>query len=317
MKTITKIWLVVAFSLMVLGVAVFAVSIFLNGGFEMKKYLTKTYDNLDSFNDIYINVNTADINFLKSTDEKVKVVCYEEEKEPHIVEVKGGKLSIEVQNNKKWYDYINFIGFRSTNITVYLPSKEFGALSVKCSTGAVNINKDFTFSTIEINGSTGDVNCLASANDIKIHISTGDIEVNGVTAKNLDLKVSTGEIEVENASVENDIKIKFSTDDTSLQKVTANNLTINGGTGDIDLSNVVLSGKMNITASTGDVHFLKCDASEIKVKVSTGDVKGSLLSSKIFIVDTSTGKKQVPKTTEGGICEITTSTGDIIISIIN
>lgn len=316
MKSITKIWLVIASVLIVAGLVVFSVGASLNGGFEMNKYLTKTYDNLSDFNDIYINASTADINFLKSTDGKAKVVCYEEEKQPHIVQVKGGILSIEVQNNKKWYDYITF-GFRAPNITVYLPSNDYGALSVKNSTGAININKDFTFSTIEVSGSTGDVNCYASANDIKIHLSTGDIDVEGITAKNLDLKVSTGEIEVENASVENDIKIKFSTDDTSLEKVTANNLTINGGTGDIDLSNVVISSKMNITASTGDVHFLKCDASEIKVKVSTGNVKGSLLSSKIFMVDTDTGKKLVPKTTEGGLCEITTSTGDIIITIQN
>ncbi len=316
MKSAVKIWIIIASVLVIVGVAVFSVALSINGGFEMKKYLTKTYDKLDNFNEIYINTTTADINFLKSTDGKAKVVCYEDEKEPHIVEVKGGKLSIEVQNNRKWYDYISF-GFRSPNITVYLPNEDYGALSVKSSTGNVSINKDFTFSTVEVTGSTGDVNCYASASEIKIHLSTGDIEVEGVTAKNLDLKVSTGEIEVENVSVENDINIKFSTDDTSLQNVTSKNLTINGGTGDIDLNNVVLSGKMNITASTGDVYFYKSDASEIKVDVSTGDVKGSLLSSKIFMVDTGTGKKLVPKTTEGGVCEITTSTGDIIITIAN
>ncbi len=317
MKTITKIWALIASLLIIVGVGFFAIGVCLNGGFEMNKYLTKTYDKLDNFSEIYINTLTADINFVKSTDKKAKVVCYEEEKAPHVVEVKGGKLSIEVQNNKKWYDYIGIGGFRSPNITVYLPNEAYGALSVKCSTGAVDINKDFAFSTIEVIGSTGDVNCYASANDIKIHISTGDIEVKGVNAKNLDLKVSTGEIEVENTTVENDISIKFSTDDASLEKVTATNLTISGGTGDIDLNKVVLTGKMDITASTGDVHFVMCDASEIKVTVSTGNVKGSLLSSKIFMVDTDTGKKQVPKTTEGGVCEITTSTGDIIITIAN
>lgn len=316
MKSAVKIWIIIASVLVIVGVAVFSVALSINGGFEMKKYLTKTYDKLDNFNEIYINATTADINFIKSTDEKAKVVCYEDEKEPHILQVKGGILSIEVQNNKKWYDYISF-GFRSPNITVYLPSGEYGALSVKGSTGTVSINKDFTFSTVEVTGSTGDVNCYASANEIKIHLSTGDIEVEGVTAKNLDLEVSTGEIEVENATIENDVNIKFSTNEVNLERVTAKNLTINGRTGDIDLNNVVLTGKMNITASTGDVHFFRCDAGEIKVDISTGDVKGSLLSSKIFMVDTSTGKKLVPKTTEGGICEITTSTGDIIITIDN
>ena len=51
------------------------------------------------------------------------------------------------------------------------------------------------------------------------------------------------------------------------------------------------------------------------VNTSTGDVNGTLLSEKIFITDTSTGRVSVPKTTSGGKCEITTSTGDINIGI--
>ena len=51
------------------------------------------------------------------------------------------------------------------------------------------------------------------------------------------------------------------------------------------------------------------------ITTDTGNVKGSLLSEKVFIVSTDTGKKQVPNTITGGRCEITTDTGDIIISI--
>ena len=72
---------------------------------------------------------------------------------------------------------------------------------------------------------------------------------------------------------------------------------------------------MDISLSTGDVNFNRSDALEIKVKVSTGDVTGNLLSPKIFYAETTTGKKDVPKTTVGGICEITTTTGDIIINM--
>ncbi len=317
MKSITKILLIISFVLILSGSAIFAISVAVGGENIMPKYDTKTYTEIENFNDISVKTKEATVVFEKSTDEKVKVICYENEKAPHLVKVVDGKLVIEVQNKKKWYDYIGF-NFKSPKITIYLPMEKYGNLGVNVSTGDVVIPKDFAFENIAINGSTGDVECYSSSvNDIKIHISTGDIEVKGVTAKNLDLKVSTGEIEVENTSVENDINIKFSTDGTSLQNVTANNLTINGTTGDVDLNNVVITGKMNISNSTGDVHFIRCDAGEIKVRVTTGDVKGSLLSSKIFIVDTTTGKKQVPYSTEGGICEITTSTGDIIITIDN
>jgi DUF4097 and DUF4098 domain-containing protein YvlB len=61
------------------------------------------------------------------------------------------------------------------------------------------------------------------------------------------------------------------------------------------------------------VNFNACDATEIFVKTSTGNVAGSLLSSKVFIANTSTGSIDVPKTTSGGRCEIITSTGNIKI----
>lgn len=57
------------------------------------------------------------------------------------------------------------------------------------------------------------------------------------------------------------------------------------------------------------------DAAEIYVRTSTGSVKGTLLSEKVFITETSTGSVSVPKTVTGGKCEIRTSTGDIQIEI--
>ena len=70
-----------------------------------------------------------------------------------------------------------------------------------------------------------------------------------------------------------------------------------------------------IKRSTGKVEFNQCDADTIYVKTNTGSVTGSLLSEKVFITDTDTGKVDVPKTITGGRCEITTDTGNIIISV--
>ena len=81
------------------------------------------------------------------------------------------------------------------------------------------------------------------------------------------------------------------------------------------MKNVILSGKLYIHRSTGDVYFNKCDANEIEVKVTTGDIEGSLLTSKIFEADTTTGKKHIPSSNNGGVCKLTTTTGDIIITI--
>lgn len=86
-------------------------------------------------------------------------------------------------------------------------------------------------------------------------------------------------------------------------------------TGTITLKNVVATGSFSIESDTGDVRFENSDAAPISVKTSTGDVTGTLLSEKIFIAKTSTGRIRVPETTSGGKCEITTSTGDIKIDV--
>ena len=72
---------------------------------------------------------------------------------------------------------------------------------------------------------------------------------------------------------------------------------------------------MTASCCTGDVTFDGCDAAAISVKTDTGDVTGSLLSNKMFVIDTNTGDVDVPETVDGGRCEIVTDTGDIELNI--
>ena len=83
------------------------------------------------------------------------------------------------------------------------------------------------------------------------------------------------------------------------------------------MEKVIASGNYNIKRSTGKMNFTDCDANELYIKTSTGDIKGNLLTNKIFITESDTGKINVPKSTKGGICEISTDTGDIMIEIKN
>lgn len=61
--------------------------------------------------------------------------------------------------------------------------------------------------------------------------------------------------------------------------------------------------------------FNHCDAETIYVNTDTGSVTGTLLTDKVFIIETDTGSVDVPKSITGGRCEITTDTGNIRITI--
>ncbi len=280
MKKSTKIWLLTATALIIVGCVAFGfVMSCLKWDFtklSTNKYETNKYEINDDYKNISINTDTADIVFVLSENSKSSVVCYEEEKARHKVLVKDNTLFIELEETKKWYEYIN-VNFGAPKITVYIPKSEYGAFSIKS--------------------------------------STSDIEIRDMSLDSLDISVSTGKVMVLNTNCKDDVKIKVSTGKSILSDVVCKNVITEGNTGDINLRNVIASEKFSIIRSTGDVELVDSDAKEIYIKTDTGDIEGTLLSEKVFEVKTDTGDIEVPKTSRGGKCEIITSTGDVEIDI--
>ena len=315
----STIWLIAATSLVLVGSIIFAgVMTMLKWDFtklSTVKYESRTYELNEEYKDILIESDTADIVFAPGEDTVTKVVCYEPKNITHKVEIKDGALKILIDDNRKWYDHIG-IGFNTSKITVYMPKSEYGKLSVKSDTGDIKIPDDFKFQSIEIAQSTGDAECYSSVQgDVKIKTSTGHIKLKNMSAKSLNLSVSTGDIALSKVDCEGELKIKVSTGDAKLTDVNCENLTSSGNTGDISLSDTIAKESFSIERSTGDVKFQRCDAQSLDIKTDTGSVKGTLLTEKVFITNSDTGSINVPKTTNGGRCEITTDTGDIKIEI--
>ncbi len=320
MKKSTIAWLVVAASLILLGAIIFGgVMMSLNWDFNKlntNKFETNTHTVSDSFDSIAIDTDTADITFLPSEDESCKVVCNELENINHSVDVVDGKLTIKCEDTRKWYEYIG-INFGKTTVTVYLPQSEYSSLSIGADTSDVSIPNNFKFDSINVIVSTGDVTCSASTSGkMSIKTSTGDIKLDNLSVGSIELSVSTGRVSISSVVCDGDIKLRATTGDTTLTNITCANLTSKASTGKLIMNNVIASGNFSIERNTGDVRFERCDAEEITIVTGTGDVNGTLLSDKIFIANTDTGRKDVPETTTGGKCKITTDTGDIKISIV-
>ena len=314
-KTVT--WLVIATFLLLIGCVIFGgVMMSLHWDFSKLstvQYETNEYNITDPFRSISVTTDTADIVLVPS--ETVSVICTEQENAKHSVSVKDGILQIEIVDQRKWYERIG-INFGTAKIIVYIPQDQYETLTIKGSTGKVNIPEGYGFTMLDIHQSTGDVTCQASvAETLKIKTSTGSIHVENVHTGRLELSVTTGNIITTNVSCSGDMQFSVSTGKTSLTNVTCKNLTTNGNTGDIVLKNVVAEEKLTIKRSTGYVKFEGCDAAAIQVQTDTGDVTGTLLSEMVFLCETDTGRVDVPKTTVGGLCEITTDTGDIRLKI--
>lgn len=320
MRTATKIRLGVAAALIVLGLAVFggtmAVLKWDFTALSTVRYETKEHAVTEAYTGISILTDTADVVFVPSEGTETVVTCSDREKVFHEVSVKDGVLTVEIKDTREWYEYIEIFNLGEPRITVAIPEGEYGALKITASTGDVEIPRDFGFASMEITVSTGDVESRASCTgDVKIQASTGDISLAEASVGALELSASTGDMTLTGVDCAGDLKIGVSTGKSYLTDVTCQNLTSSGSTGDIILKNVIASGKFLIERSTGDVNLDGCDAAEIVIETSTGDVEGSLLTEKVFIPSTNTGDAETPDTKSGGVCRITTDTGDIKITI--
>ncbi len=342
---------------LLIGIIFFGGAILMNGGFSFEKsYITTTVTVEEAFSSISFDVNTTDITILPATDEKCTLTLHENKKHPHTTSVENETLTVKGYE-KKWYHYIQLFDFGTPKITLYLPMSEYLDLSIICSTGDVDVAKDLAFDTIDIKLSTGDAKIGACAkNLISIHGSTGRTTLENVNAGSIDLSRSTGNTVLNEVLCSRDIRIKSSTGNTTISQTTADSLrvttttgrvTMNGitcagdiaittgtgkstltsvhckdliseaDTGDLTMTSVIATGEFSIERDTGDVRFNGCDAAQLRVVTDTGSVSGSLLTDKIFIVSTDTGRISIPESTSGGKCKITTDTGNIAIAIAN
>jgi len=303
------IWSVIAFFL------VLVVGIIFSSLMTTNKLETNKQEISNNFGDIKIITDTADIVFVTSEKSNSLVVCDEQKNVNHLVKVKDNTLLIKVDDNRKWYEHIG-INFNTPKITIYLPRNEYGKLSIKSSTGDINIPKNFKFKSIDILEDTGNIVNYASVyENIKINTSTGDIHTENISANKIELSTSTGKVDVTGVKCSENIKINVSTGNVNIVDTNCKNLLSKGSTGNISLKNVIAIEKFSIERSTGDVKFKNSDASDIFVKTDTGNVTGNLLTDKVIFAQTDTGKIDIPKTIAEEKCEIITDTGDIKITV--
>ena len=303
MSKTTKIWLIIAACLTVLGILIgigaLAMTHWDFSGFSNVELTTITHEVKGSFDNISIDVETADVVFKPADDGKCKVDCYDSEKNPYIVAVQENTLNITADSSAKWTDRLSLFSFERPKITVFLPKKEYKQLSVSAETGDVVIPGDFSFAGVTIEGTTSDVDCRASASgDMEIRSTTGDISLASLSADNIKISVTTGDVTMQDVAAQGDVTVKTTT-------------------GDITLKNTVSAKAFDFTGVSCDVDFDLSDAAQITVKTVTGDITGTLCSDKAFAAKSSSGDVDVPNTTDGGKCELTTNTGDIRIRIVN
>lgn len=285
----------------------------------------------EDFESIFVDTSNVDIIVKPATDGRGKMDIKYENGIEVAWKIKNGVLNIKEET--AWYKKV--LNFGNSSVTIYLGAEQYNSIKVDGSNTDVNID-GVGFESAEIYTSTGDITINANILSTTVDVSTGDVMINNLNGKRLSVTTSTGDVTLKGTALEGDaivdtttgevlfdritvggsIKIEVSTGDIEGKNTVAKNLEIKSSTGEVDLAGVVLSGNMKLETRSGDVELERCDAATMEIETSSGDIEGSLLTSKIFYTATNTGDVSVPKSTVGGLCQVTTKSGDIEFSIV-
>ena len=241
----TIIWIAITFCLLlVASVVLYSLSITV-------KLETNEYEIKETFKDIKIITDTADIDFVLSENLNTLIICEEHKNIKHSVNVKEKTLLVEVNDNRKWYEHI---GISTSKITIYLPKNEYDELITESDTGNIRIKS-------------------INANKLDLSTDTGNLKIVNIKCKNLFSTSDTGNILLENVIAEEKFKIETDSGNVKFKDGDASDIFVKTDTGNVT-GNLLTDKVIFAESETGDIDVPKVMADEkCEIITETGNIK--------------------------------------------
>ncbi len=316
MKAWTKIILITALVLFAAGAVIGGVALASSGNIFKEPFTSVTHNIDEEFQHISVDATAADIRILPSRDGKVSVTVEQSDKVTYAVAVANDTLTVTEQDDRAWFDHIG-IHLRTQKITVYLPEGTYGNLKLETTHGALRLSaSDSTFAAAALHSTSGDMHITATvAGNLTVKATSGDMHIAATVTGNLTVKATSGDVELRNTKAE-DLTVSLTSGDLDMTDCRANDLNLSVTSGDVELDQVIGQGKLQVKTGSGDIELSGCDAASIKLSTGAGDVEGTLLSDKLFDVDSGSGRIRVPAgDKQAPLCYVRTGSGDIILRI--
>lgn len=341
MKTSKKIAIIIACCLitvgLLIGVVLFALLSLTNLTFFKTEKLEETYTFTEAFSDIDVAFE-GDISFRSTDSDECRVTISGDKRRSvtYTAVAADDTLMIRSVDERKWYERIG-IDFDDTRVVIELPKRAYDRLYTESVGGdieAVASAQDLAFGAVELQSTSGNIFFEAPADGLTAKTVSGDLAVSNVRSGMLDVQTTSGALTVKNCdaadlnaqttsgdlnvsgvNIVGDAEIQTTSGDLDAENLRCENLTVKAVSGDIDLIDVLIDSHIEMKTVSGDIEFGDCDAKALSIKTTSGDVEGTLLSSKQFLPDTTSGDIRLPHSGDGGVCEIKTTSGDIHVQI--
>ena len=296
----TSIFILVAVLCIVAGLVIMVVGL-AGCGFQLSDLSnlqaeTNEHVVADPFSTLDLHTVEADLTILPAEGGVCRVVCEETDKIAHTVAVRDGKLVIERQDGRPWYERIGFFGQRFS-ITIYLPGDAYGALTAETVSGDISIADALAFQNAALSTTSGDITCAAkTAGSLTASAVSGDITLSQHTGGPLAMSTTSGAI--------------------NIAQTDASAITLSSVSGNITLQGVQALGLLQAESVSGEQRFTRTDAGRLSLSAVSGSITAELLSGKDFSYDTVSGYVSLPPDTAGaGECRIETTSGSIRVSV--
>lgn len=300
MKTTKRIMLA-ALLLVILGAGMIVTAL-ARGNYDWKEittmsFVTKTYEVSEPFFGITVKDIESCVRVVRSSDDRCRVICPEEEDGSiyYTVSVNDGVLNVQCHDERKWYQHIG-IFFEIPVVEVCLPEEEYQQLAVSTVSGRIEVAEGLAFEEVSLESVSGSVHMYAQAEKtLKAESNSGRVTIENASPEQLSAKTSSGRIE--------------------LAHIRCGEAAIQSTAGRMELTDVIAEKNLFAKNVSGSVNLDGCDAGAISIETTSGAVKGTLLSDKNFMANSSSGRVEIPRSNLGGDCEITTTSGSIRIEI--
>ena len=277
-KTV-KLVLIIAASVVVLGLIVGCVGVFLFGGLKNTgdfEAFTESYSS--AIGGIRVDVDTADVNVYPVSGDEIKVLYYDNENHYFDITLQDNTLVIiRRQTHQTWFkNWFNW----STNdyeLEIGIPASFSGDLNIEATTGDLDISKLALSTDVSFETTTGDIRLsdITCSGSVHTSVTTGGTRLMSVNISgDLTAVGSTGDIKGDSIFCRGSFTADHSTGGINITGLTAKTVKATASTGDIKISQMTVSDSIYIEATTGDVRCSVTDGVEnytISSNARTGD----------------------------------------------
>lgn len=273
-----------------------------------------TYSPEGAFSRIRVNVEDAHIFLLPAADGQCRVEYTQSQENPLSLTLEQNTLQIKQPHDWSFWNPAEW--FVTPEVRIYLPETLIASLWIQNASGSVELAGGLTFSTVQVETTSGKILCQASVEgEMELDSTSGSVVAENLTAGSLSAESTSGSVTITAATVERELELDSTSGKIMVKDVTSGSAELDSTSGKIELTSLLCRGSLEVESTSGGIRLDYCDAGNLSLETTSGTIRGSLLTPKQFRTSTVSGIVEVPASSGTGVFYAETVSGGIHITV--